>query len=108
MDQDSNAGDRHDGDASACEIRLASRVSPAVDRRLRLLVLIQRRPLSHVLTQLLDQALPPHDELIDQLRGGDEPAGAVTTDDQCENGIGAAACAYAQATGAAYLSREAS
>lgn len=60
-----------------CDVRLATRVSPAVNRRLRLLVLIQGQPLSHVLTQLLDTALPPADELIDQLRHDDEPAGAV-------------------------------
>jgi hypothetical protein len=29
----------------------------------------------------------------------------VTTDDQCSNGIGLAACIWAEATGAAYLSR---
>jgi hypothetical protein len=29
----------------------------------------------------------------------------LTIDDQCPNGIGTAAVAYAQATGAAYLSR---
>lgn len=77
MQHDSEA-DRRNGDkAAGCDVRLASRVSPAVDRRLRLLVLIQRQPLSHVLTQLLDQALPAADELIDQLRNGDEPAEAV-------------------------------
>lgn len=49
-------------------MRLASRVSQPVDYRLRLLVLAERRPLSHVLTQLLDQVLPPADVLIQQLR----------------------------------------
>jgi len=75
---DSDA-DRRNGDkAAGCDVRLASRVSPTVDRRLRLLALVQRQPLSHVLTQLLDQALPPHDELIDQLRHGEpEPVEAV-------------------------------
>ena len=70
MQHDSNADSRPDGNAAPCDVRLASRVSPAVDRRLRLLVLIQRQPLSHVLTQLLDEVLPPADELIDQLRHG--------------------------------------
>ena len=75
---DSNT-DSHTGDhAPSCDVRLATRVSGAVDRRLRLLALIQRQPLSFVLTQLLDGALPPADDLIDQLRhGGGEPAGAV-------------------------------
>jgi hypothetical protein len=49
-------------------VRLATRVSGPVDYRLRLLVLIERRPLSHVLTQLLDQALPASEALLDQLR----------------------------------------
>jgi hypothetical protein len=77
--QNDSDADRRNGDkAAGCDVRLASRVSPTVDRRLRLLVLIQRRPLSHVLTQLLDQALPPDHELIDQLRQGDaEPVEAV-------------------------------
>lgn len=75
---DTNAGSCNSNHVALCDVRLASRVSPAVDRRLRLLVLIQRQPLSHVLTQLLDAALPPADELIDQLRHADsEPAEAV-------------------------------
>lgn len=77
MQNNSNTDSRNGDGAVLCDVRLASRVSPTVDRRLRLLVLIQRQPLSRVLTQLLDQALPPADELIDQLRHGDEPAEAV-------------------------------
>lgn len=74
----SDAGSHNSDRAASRDVRLASRVSPTVDRRLRLLVLLQRQPLSHVLTQLLDQALPPADALIDQLRRGDsEPAEAV-------------------------------
>lgn len=49
-------------------MRLATRVSQPVDYRLRLLALAERRPLSHVLTQLLDQVLPPADALLEQLR----------------------------------------
>jgi len=57
-------------------VRLASRISQPVDYRLRLLALAQRRPLSHVLTQLLDQVLPPADVLLEQLR--DSGPGPVT------------------------------
>ncbi len=74
MQHDSNADSRPGDLAAGCDVRLASRVTPAVDRRLRLLALIQREPVSHVLTRLLDQVLPPADELIDQLRRGDAGA----------------------------------
>jgi hypothetical protein len=47
----------------AYDVRLATRISPAVDRRLRMLALVQSRALSHVLDALLDRALPPADEL---------------------------------------------
>lgn len=76
MHADSNADGRNGDRAALCDVRLATRVSRPVSRRLRLLALIQDQPISHVLTQLLDQALPPADELIDQLRR-DEPAEAV-------------------------------
>lgn len=49
-------------------MRLATRVSRPVDYRLRLLALAERQPLSHVLTHLLDQVLPPADVLLEQLR----------------------------------------
>ena len=75
MQQDSNAecpGER------LADIRLATRISPAVDYRLRMLALAERRPLSHVLTQLLDQVLPPADVLLQQLRdSGPVPAPAA-------------------------------
>ena len=48
-------------------VRLATRITPEVDRRLRMLALIKSRPLSHVLVGLLDQALPPADELASLL-----------------------------------------
>lgn len=50
--------------------RIATRISPGVDYRLRMLVLIERRPLSRILTELLDQALPPATELLEQIRDG--------------------------------------
>jgi len=57
----------------AYDVRLATRISPAVDRRLRMLALIQSQPLSHVLTGLLDQALPSADELASTLAGSEIP-----------------------------------
>lgn len=49
------------------DVRLATRITGAVDRRLRMLALAKSQPLSHVLTGLLDQALPPADELASML-----------------------------------------
>jgi len=69
VQKDSRAESPHgDRPADACDVRLASRISQPVDYRLRLLALAERRPLSHVLTQLLDQVLPPADVLLEQLR----------------------------------------
>lgn len=51
----------------AYDVRLATRITTAVDRRLRMLALIRSQPLSHVLVSLLDQALPPADELASLL-----------------------------------------
>jgi hypothetical protein len=69
MQKDGRAESPHgDRQSEACDVRLASRISQPVDYRLRLLVLIERRPLSHVLTQLLDQVLPGADALLEQLR----------------------------------------
>lgn len=60
------------------DVRLATRISPAVDRRLRMLALVQSQPLSHVLVALLDKALPPADELASLLGAGSgEPERAV-------------------------------
>jgi hypothetical protein len=55
-------------------IRLATRISEDVDRRLRLAALGRRMSLSQLLDQLLDQALPPVDQLAEQMKGttGDE------------------------------------
>jgi hypothetical protein len=55
-------------------IRLATRISEDVDRRLRLAATVRRMRLSHLLDQLLDQALPQVAELAEQMKGttGDE------------------------------------
>lgn len=46
-----------------CDVRIATRITSAVDRRLRMLALIKGQPLNHVLVGLLDQVLPSADEL---------------------------------------------
>ena len=51
----------------AYDARLATRITAAVDRRLRMLALVKSQPLSHVLDSLLDQALPRADELASLL-----------------------------------------
>ena len=51
----------------AYDVPLTTRITSAVDRRLRMLALAKSQPLSHVLTGLLDQALPPADELASML-----------------------------------------
>ena len=62
------------------DVRLATRISTAVDRRLRMLALVQSQPLSHVLVALLDRALPPADELA-ALLGADRHAEAAGPDE---------------------------
>ncbi len=52
------------------EVRLATRITSAVDRRLRMLALLKGQALSHVLVTVLDQALPPADELASLLGDG--------------------------------------
>jgi hypothetical protein len=52
------------------DARLATRISEPVDRRLRLAALVRRMPLGQFLDHVLDQALPPVDQLADQIRGG--------------------------------------
>ena len=51
----------------AYDARLATCITASVDRRLRMLALVQGKRLSHLLTDLLDDALPPADELAGQL-----------------------------------------
>lgn len=52
----------------AYDVRVATTINGSVDRRLRLFALIKRQSLSRVLTDLLDDALPPADELVSQLQ----------------------------------------
>lgn len=48
--------------------RIATRISRERDHRLRLWALIQRLPLSAILDDVIDQALPSADELTARLR----------------------------------------
>jgi hypothetical protein len=54
----------------AYDVRLATRITTSVDRRLRMLALARSQPLNHVLVTLLDQALPPVHELASLLGTG--------------------------------------
>jgi hypothetical protein len=58
---------RCQGGSVVCDVRLATRITSAVDRRLRMLALIEKQPLSHLLSALLDEALPAADELAGRL-----------------------------------------
>lgn len=51
----------------ANDVQLSTRITSPVDRRLRMFALVKRQPLSRVLVSLLDQALPPADELASLL-----------------------------------------
>lgn len=62
------------------DVRLATRITSAVDRRLRMLALAQSQPLSHVLVALLDRALPPADELA-ALLSADRQADAAAAEE---------------------------
>jgi len=64
--------------AGAAEVRIDARVSPAVNLRLRMLALVKGQPLSHVLSVLLDGALPPAEELAASL-AADAAAEAVAS-----------------------------
>ena len=51
----------------AYDVRLATKISATVDRRLRMFALVKGQPLNHVLVNLLDQVLPPAAELASLL-----------------------------------------
>ena len=56
----------------AYDVRLATKISATVDRRLRMFALIKGQPLNHVLVTLLDQVLPPAAELASLLSASQE------------------------------------
>jgi hypothetical protein len=65
----------------AYDVRLATKITEPVDRRLRMLALVKGRPLSHVLVAELDKALPSVAELAallgdSRLRAEPEPEAA--------------------------------
>ena len=49
------------------DVRLATRLTTPVDRRLRMFALVKGEALSHVLVGLLDQVLPTAEELASLL-----------------------------------------
>lgn len=51
----------------AYDVKLGTRITDPVNRRLRMLALVEGRALSHVLTALLDRHLPSADELASLL-----------------------------------------
>jgi hypothetical protein len=51
----------------AYDTRLATRIPRELDERLRALAFLSRRPLQHVLSDLLARALPTSAELAEQL-----------------------------------------
>jgi hypothetical protein len=54
--------------------RLVTRIPPAIGKRLRLLAVLRRRPLQHVLAEALDKVLPTDAQLAE---GVTTPAGQV-------------------------------
>ena len=59
------------------DCRIATRITSAADNRLRLASLVLRRPLSAVLTDALDKALPSADELAERLQDMTAEEGAA-------------------------------
>jgi hypothetical protein len=60
--------------ATAYDTRLATRIPRAVDQRLRLFAVLVRKPLAHVLSDVLAAALPTDAELAAQLQQRGEQA----------------------------------
>lgn len=56
------------------KVRLATRIDADADRRLRMLALAERQPLSRLLSALIDRAVPSADELAGRLGDGGEAA----------------------------------
>jgi hypothetical protein len=56
------------GPVGAYDTRLATRIPRAIDRRLRLFAVLTRKPLAHVLSDVLSQGLPTDAELAAQLQ----------------------------------------
>lgn len=63
----------------AYDVRIATRITRAVDRRLRMYALVKGQPISQVLVTLLDEALPSAEDLA--LALSDSPGGSTETTD---------------------------
>lgn len=63
-------------ESMACDVSLSSKVTRPVALRLRMLALLKDQPISHVLDAILDQALPPAEELASRLGTG-QPIGSA-------------------------------
>jgi len=61
-------GAGHPPGVMAYDTRLATRIPRAVDQRLRLFAVLVRRPLAHVLSDVLAAALPTDAELAARLQ----------------------------------------
>jgi hypothetical protein len=71
--QQTRRADRQAPDV-AYDTRLATRIPRAVDQRLRLFAVLVRKPLAHVLSDVLSQALPTDAELAARLQQrGEKP-----------------------------------
>jgi hypothetical protein len=62
------------GPTVSYDTRLATRIPRAVDQRLRLFAVLVRKPLAHVLSDVLSRALPTDAELAAQLQQRGEPS----------------------------------
>lgn len=49
------------------DVRIDARISSTVDRRLRMLAIVEKQPLNRLLSNLLDERLPSADELAARL-----------------------------------------
>jgi hypothetical protein len=58
----------HNDPVTPYDTRLATRIPGDLDRRLRLLAVLTRRPLTHVVADLLSKQLPTETELAIQLQ----------------------------------------
>jgi predicted HicB family RNase H-like nuclease len=54
---------------SPYDVRLATSITEGVDRRLRAAALVRKIPLNRLVDQVLDEALPPVEELAERMKG---------------------------------------
>lgn len=68
--QQPHAAGQSQGTATAYDTRLATRIPRAIDQRLRLFAVLMRKPLAHVLSDVLAEGLPTDAELANRLQAG--------------------------------------